>query len=49
MNDVTSQFPSQFDVAQAPADGSVRRAAVRVWDLPTRVFHGRCSAAWPAP
>lgn len=41
MDGITSQFPSQleFETGYAPARVKIRKAAVRVWDLPTRVFH----------
>ena len=42
MDGITSQFNSQFELESgyAAARVKVRRAGVRVWDLPTRVFHG---------
>src|SRR5438034_4108859 len=39
MDGTTSQFTSQFESGYAAAPVKVRRAGVRVWDLPTRVFH----------
>ncbi len=41
MDGITSQFPSQleFESGYAAAPVRIRRGGVRVWDLPTRVFH----------